>query len=161
MRATLHRGRPMSAAIVEDNVDGQRARMRPIDLLQEADELFGPMPLLELGQDLPSSDVEGRVQADRAVPLVVVRAPLDLPGLEWQHRLGAVECLDLGFLVHRQHESAITDSRPPSRSLVAAATGLSVLSDVGFCTEVLFSGRFRVTVHFNGSEWESCRGGAG
>lgn len=104
---TFNLGSPVGAAVVEDDVDGQRSRVRPIDLLQEADELFGSMPLFELGQDLPSSEVEGRVQADRTVPLVVMRASLELPGLQWKHRLRAVECLDLGLLVHRQHESSI------------------------------------------------------
>jgi len=51
----LHLGCLVGAAVVENDVDGQRARMGTIDLFQEADELFGPMPLLELGQDLPSS----------------------------------------------------------------------------------------------------------
>jgi hypothetical protein len=41
------------------------------------------------------------------VPGVVVRAPLRHAGHHWQHRLGPVQGLDLGFLVHAQHDGLL------------------------------------------------------
>jgi hypothetical protein len=41
------------------------------------------------------------------VALVIVRTPLDLARAHGQQRLGAVERLDLAFLVDAQHHSAL------------------------------------------------------
>jgi len=59
--------------------------------------------------DVTRADLERGEQACGAVPFVVVRVALDLPGLHRQHRLGPVERLNLGLLVDRQ------DDRPLGR----------------------------------------------
>ena len=38
---------------------------------------------------------------------VIMRASLDLTRAEGQHRLCAIQCLDLGFLINRQHDGVI------------------------------------------------------
>ena len=58
---------------------------------------------------LAGGDVEGGEQVGRAVALVVVRAPLGLARTHRQHRLRAVERLDLGLLVDAE------DQRPLRR----------------------------------------------
>ena len=48
-----------------------------------------------------------RKERRRAVTLVVMAAPLDLTGPHRQHGLAAVERLDLGLLVHTQHDGML------------------------------------------------------
>ncbi|MDT4852068.1 hypothetical protein FQZ97_862870 [compost metagenome] len=57
--------------------------------------------------DLARQDVKGGIQTGRAVALAVMRPSLDLPGLERQHGLGAIQRLDLRFLVNRQHQRVV------------------------------------------------------
>jgi hypothetical protein len=52
-------------------------------------------------------DVEGGEQAGDAVPLVVMGAALRHAGHHRQDRLGAVQRLDLGLLVHAQHDRGV------------------------------------------------------
>jgi hypothetical protein len=52
-------------------------------------------------------DVEGGEQAGRAVPGVVMGAPLEHAGHHRQHGLGPVQGLDLGFLVHAEDNGAL------------------------------------------------------
>src|SRR4051812_23573606 len=67
----------------------------------------------------PVGDVEGREQAGDAVmidrPVVVMGAPLGHAGHHRQHGLGPVERLDLGLLVHAQHDRPFGLSRPGAR----------------------------------------------
>jgi hypothetical protein len=51
--------------------------------------------------------VEGGEQRGRAVPLIVVGHGAASPLLQRQTGLGSVECLDLAFLVHRQHDGML------------------------------------------------------
>jgi hypothetical protein len=48
-------------------------------------------------------DVERGEQVGRAVPDIVVAAPLGHAGHHRQHRLGPVQRLDAGLLIHAQH----------------------------------------------------------
>src|SRR3954447_16174385 len=58
--------------------------------------------------DNPSSrDVEGGEQRCGAVPLVVMAPSCRLAGTHRQHRLTAVQRLDLGFLVHTQNDGVL------------------------------------------------------
>ena len=53
-----------------------------------------------LADDVASGLVQGREERRRPVALVLGRAPRGLPRTQRQHRLGAVQRLDLRFLVH-------------------------------------------------------------
>ena len=57
--------------------------------------------------DLAGRDLQRGVEAGGAVALVVVGHPLRLARLDRQRRLGAVQRLDLGLLVHAQHQRAL------------------------------------------------------
>ena len=57
--------------------------------------------------DLAGGDLQGREQGRGAVPDVVVGAALDQPGLHRQHRHGPVQRLDLGLLVHAEHDRVL------------------------------------------------------
>ena len=62
-------------------------------------------------RDLAGRDLQRRVQARRAVALVVVGHPRGLAGLHRQRRLGAIERLDLGLLVDAEHQRALRRSQ--------------------------------------------------
>ena len=53
--------------------------------------------------DAAIEHVERREQGCRAVAFVIMGHGAAAAGLEWQPRLGAIERLDLTFLVDRQH----------------------------------------------------------
>jgi hypothetical protein len=57
-----------------------------------------------LPEHLAGGDIEGGEQRGDAMPTVVVSAPLGQTRGQRQDRLGAVEGLDLGLLVHTKHE---------------------------------------------------------
>jgi hypothetical protein len=61
------------------------------------------VPASHATENLAGGDVERCVEARSAVPLAVVRAALDLPGPQRQHQRCAIESLDLGLLVDREH----------------------------------------------------------
>ena len=65
------------------------------------------MALLALGDDLSGDDVEGGEQGGGAVTDVIVGYPFDVAQPHRQHRLGAVERLDLGFLVDTEHDGVV------------------------------------------------------
>ena len=66
-----------------------------------------PMPLHAAPDDRAGGGVEGGEQGGRAVALVIVAAPLRLARPHGQHRLGAVERLDLALLVDAEHQRAV------------------------------------------------------
>jgi len=78
-----------------------------LDLVQEFAELARAVAGHALADDGAGFDIERREQRCRPVPLVVVRAPLDLPGPHRQQRLRAVERLHLAFLIDTQHDCAL------------------------------------------------------
>jgi hypothetical protein len=57
-----------------------------------------------LADDSAGFDIERREQRCRPMPLVVVCAPLDLPGPHREERLRTVERLHLAFLIDTQHD---------------------------------------------------------
>ena len=70
-------------------------------------ELGSPMPGEAWADDPAGGDVEGGKQRRRAVPFVVMAAPLGLAGPHGQRRLGAAERLDLAFLANAQHQRTL------------------------------------------------------
>ena len=66
-----------------------------------------PVPRLAGAGDLAGGDLQRGEQGGGAVPDVVVGAPLRQPGLHRQHRRGPVQRLDLGLLVHAQHDRVL------------------------------------------------------
>ena len=65
------------------------------------------MPAMTLADDFAGGDVEGGKQRRRPVPAVIVRPALGRAERHRQDRRGAVQRLDLTFLVDTQDERAI------------------------------------------------------
>ena len=88
-------------------MDVEVGRHGRIDGIEEAAELGGAMSSITAAEDVTGGDIEGGEQRRRAMPPVVVVAPLSLPERERQERLGTVERLHLALLVEAQHQGMI------------------------------------------------------
>ena len=93
--------------VIGDEMDVERLGDVGIDMVEEGKEVLVTMALFALGQDLAGSDIKGGEQGGGAVADVIVGDPFDIPQAHGQHGLGAVEGLDLGFLVHAQHDGVV------------------------------------------------------
>ena len=65
------------------------------------------MPLGNPAHYFTGHDVERGVQPRRAMALVIMGSPLDLPRPKLQHWLSTIQRLDLSFLVKRQHHGVV------------------------------------------------------
>ena len=109
--------------VVHDDVDVEISRDVRLDEVEEFAELSGPMARETFADDLSRGDVEGREERGRAVALVVVAAPLRLPGAHRQEGLGTVQGLDLALFVDTENQGTIRrrqiqtdDVEPPDLS---------------------------------------------
>ena len=89
----------MGGVVVEHHVDRFVSRHFTFDGIEKANELLMPVALHTAPDDLAFEDVEGGKQGGGAVALVIVCHRGAAPLLHWQPGLGAVERLDLAFLV--------------------------------------------------------------
>src|ERR1700692_3258246 len=80
---------------------------RPVDLFRETDELLGAVTRQALADDLASLDIECRKQRRRAIAFVVVRHRLSTALLHRQAPVGAIERLNLAFLVDAEHNRLV------------------------------------------------------
>jgi hypothetical protein len=80
------------------------ARVGRCDQLEEGQELAMTVAGLAGVSDAAGGHVQSGEQRSRAMADIVVGAPLDTPGRQWPDRLGALQRLDLGLLVHAQHD---------------------------------------------------------
>jgi len=65
--------------------------------------------------DLAAQVIERGEQSDRAMPIVIVRLSLDMPGAQRQARLGAFQCLALAFLIAAKHQRLVGRSAHAAR----------------------------------------------
>jgi hypothetical protein len=63
-----------------------------------------PVPGSPFRQDFPAEIIERGKKGDRAVPVIVVGASANLPLLQGQPRLRALQRLALAFLIAAQHD---------------------------------------------------------
>ena len=89
--------------IVGDHVDLFAARLVDHDVGQERDELGRGVPRGGLAQHLAGLGVEGGVQRQRAVAVVLEAVPLGAPGRQRQHRILAIQRLDGRLLIDAEH----------------------------------------------------------
>ena len=94
----------MGGVVVHHQVDIEVTGDIGFDLIEELAELACAVARKALTDDLACGDVEGCEQRGHAVALVVVAAPCRLTWPHGQHRLAAVERLDLGLFVHAQNQ---------------------------------------------------------
>ena len=60
-----------------------------------------------LADDFALQNLQGSEQTGGAITLVIVSHRAQTPLLHGQSGLGAVQCLDLGLLVHSKHQSLV------------------------------------------------------
>jgi len=97
----------MRARVVEDEMPVQLCRNRCLNRVEELAEFTAALSLVELPDHLTRFDVQGGKQRGGAVASIVVRAPFDLPRAHRQQRSRPVQRLNLGFLIHAQHQRFI------------------------------------------------------
>src|ERR1700688_1674442 len=97
----------MGCVIVHDEMDVQIIWNSGFDLIEKLAELFGAMAPVTLADDPAGCDVEGGKQRCGAVALVVVATARRLARSYGQHRLAAVQRLDLRLLVDTQYDGAL------------------------------------------------------
>jgi hypothetical protein len=103
------------------------ARHSGIDRVQELSELGRAMPLMKLRDQLARFHVERGKQRRGAMPPIVVRPTLDLPGPHRQHGLRAIQRLNLRLLVHPEHERGSVMTRPEHNDLFARGDASGIL----------------------------------
>jgi len=92
-------GMLVRAVVVDDEMDIEGVGHAGLNVAQEGEELLVAVARVALGQDFAGGDVQGGEQGGGAVPDIVVGDPLDIAESHRQHRLAALERLDLGLLV--------------------------------------------------------------
>ena len=97
----------VSGIVVDDHVHRFLLGHPGIDDVEEADELLMAMALHTLADDLAVKHIERREKGGDAVPLIVVGDGAGTSLLHRQPRLGAVQRLDLAFLINRENDGAV------------------------------------------------------
>src|SRR5437867_7008284 len=132
----LDQRRLVRAVVVEDEMNFQLLRDVEVDGVEELPKLDSAVTTVMLGDDLATLHVERGKQRRGAAPHVVMRPPFDLAGLQRQDRLRAIQRLNLGLLVHAQHDRAIRriqvepDDVPPLLDQERARRQLDALAAV-------------------------------
>jgi hypothetical protein len=93
----------VGAVVVHDDVHVESLRDTRVDQVEELAKLRRSVPLMKLGDHVARLRVKRGEQGRGAVPFIVMRPAFHLSGLQGQQRLGAIECLDLRFLVDAEH----------------------------------------------------------
>ena len=96
------RRRLVGGEIVGNQVHVQLGGHLGLDGIEKLAELQGPVAAVALANYLAASGVQGGEERDGAVAPVIMDAPLGLARAQGLKRPGAVQGLDLGFLVHAQ-----------------------------------------------------------
>ncbi len=111
------------AGVIDDQVQVERRRDGRLDRVQELAKLSRAVALVNLTDDRAALGVQGGEECRRAVPGVVVAPALRLPGPHRQHRLGAVEGLDLGLLIDAEDQRFVrrVELQPPRYGTAAAS----------------------------------------
>jgi hypothetical protein len=94
----------MGGVVVENDMDGLVFGNLSVDRVQEADELLMPVTLHIAPDHGPIEDVQGGEQRRCSIAFVVVGHGAETPLLHGQSRLGAVQRLDLAFLIDGQDD---------------------------------------------------------
>src|SRR5215813_6923028 len=93
--------------VIHDNMDIEPLRDLSIDLFEEVQKLGRPVTLVAFADDEPRGDIECGKQRGRTVPHVAVRATFGYARHHRQHRLLAIECLDLALLVDTEDKGPV------------------------------------------------------
>ena len=94
----------MGGVVVEDDVDSLVRRDLSVDHVEEADELLVPVAMHIAPDNRPVEDVQSGEKRRGSIAFVVVGHGAETPLLHGQSRLGAVQRLDLAFLIDGQDD---------------------------------------------------------
>ena len=94
----------VGGVVIHNQVDIQIGWDFGLDGVQELAELHRPVALVAAANHLAGLGVQRGKEGYRAVAQVVMGAPFRLPRAQGQQRTGAIQSLDLGLLVHAQHQ---------------------------------------------------------
>ena len=93
--------------IVGDDVDFLPRWLVDDDIGQKGNELSRSVTGGGLPEDFPGASVEGGVERERAMPVVLKAVPFGAAGREWQHGIEPIKRLDGGFLVDAEHRGML------------------------------------------------------
>ena len=112
-----HLGMLVSSIVVDNDMDRFLLGHPDVDNGKEADELLMAMMLHTLANDLALKHIERGEQSGDAVTLVVVGHGASPTLFHRQPRLGAIQRLDLAFLIDREHDGMVgrVDVQPDDR----------------------------------------------
>src|SRR6266446_2062701 len=97
----------MARGIVHDDVNVEIGGHMLFDGVEEAAEFLRPVARHAFADDGSGLYVEGGKERGRPVPLIVMGVPFDLPGSHREQRLGAIQRLDLRFLIDAEHQRVV------------------------------------------------------
>lgn len=104
---SLDQRRLVRGVIVHDQVNVELGRHACFDLVEELAELGGAMAPVALANDPSGRNIEGGEQRCGTMPFVVMAPSGRLAGTHRQHRLTAVQRLDLRLLVHAENDGVL------------------------------------------------------
>ncbi len=93
----------MGAVVIHDDVHVEPTGHLGVNQIEEFPKLRRAVPLMKLRDHVARLRMEGGEQGRRPMPRVIGRPALDLSRLHRQQRLGAIEGLNLGFLIDAEH----------------------------------------------------------
>ena len=97
----------VSSIVVQNQMDLKMDRDLGINGIEERTKFDRPVSTMQLTHNLAALGIQGSKQGSGAVPHIAVRAPLGLTGSHGQQRLGAVQSLNLRFLVDTEHQGTV------------------------------------------------------
>ena len=104
---TLNARVPVSAIVIEDQVQGLFGRKLGVEPLEKLQELLMSVPGITLADHPTFDDLQGGKQRRGAVSMVVVRVRATTPEFERQTGLGAIQSLNLTLLIDAQHDRVL------------------------------------------------------
>src|SRR6266478_825489 len=96
-----------STWLVHDDVNVEIGGDMLFDGVEEAAEFLCPVARHAFADDGSGLHVEGGKERGRPVPPIIMGVPLGLPGSHREQRLGAIERLDLRFLIDAEHQRVV------------------------------------------------------
>ena len=103
----MDRRRLVRRQVIQHDVDLPLGLDAAVDVAEERDEVLGPMLRRAPRDHLARGHVQRGEEIERAMPQVVVGPSFGVSDVHRQDRLRALERLDLGFLVDREHDRIV------------------------------------------------------
>lgn len=97
----------MLAQVIQNDVSLPVCSYAPIQQFQERKKGLAVRTIRHFPNDLSRQRIECGIETGCTVSLVVVRTAADPTRIQWQPRLGAVQRLDLGLLIHTEHNNVL------------------------------------------------------